>query len=347
MNNLKPNISIELCSGIHEHDMDLMFIEEFCSSTSFTNLFMSKIGETDFQILRIIHSQYEEGNGIDVETQARMVRNENAEIDGRGESDITIIYSSNNKTKALLIEDKINACQQPDQYERYLARGRKAIRNGDYESFEVFLVAPESYYAPEYQHKVTYEEIKTYFDQENSLRSIYKSVLISKALEKKSHSHIIIPAEDVMDFYDSYVRFVKDNHPTLPLKTKANEMRGSKSNWVFYESDIPNVKLIHETLREHISIQIDYGKDNADFKNNMVKQWLDDNMPSLSSLGFSYNPNKSSVSLKLKVKILHTGLSIYEQIDNAEESFEALEKAIAFLRDLRSKGFAEFLSVIK
>lgn len=41
--------AIELCSGIREHDMDLMFIEEFSSSESFASLFMSKIGVLIFR----------------------------------------------------------------------------------------------------------------------------------------------------------------------------------------------------------------------------------------------------------------------------------------------------------
>ncbi len=344
MVNVKHTPQVELCSGIHEHDMDLMFVEEFVCSSTFANLFMSKIDVTDYQILKIVHSQYEEGNGIDVDTQARMVHNDKAEVDSRGESDITVIYTSCGTTRALLIEDKINACQQPNQYERYLARGRKAIKDGLYDVFDVFLVAPESYYAPEYDKKVTYEEINAYFEQDNTLRSVYKLALISKALEKKSRSGIIIPAEDVMDFYDGYVRFVHDNHPNLPLLTRADQLRGSKSNWIYYESGIPKVKLIHQALRECVSIQIKYDKENADAKNRQLRQWLDNNVPLPD--GMIYDKHSSSVSLKLRVPMLNTGDSIYNQIDKAEECFETLEKAMAFLNELRSKQLADLLSSI-
>ena len=340
--------AVELCSGIREHDMDLMFIEEFCSSESFASLFMSKIGVTDFQIVKLIHSQYEEGNGIDVETQSRMVCNDSVEVDSRGESNITVIYTSNNQTKALLIEDKINAAQQPNQYERYLARGRKAMSDGLYESFEVFLVAPESYYAPEYKNKLTYEEVKAYFEKCNSSRSAYKIALISKALQKKSRSNIIIPSEVVMDFYDGYVRFVHDNHPNLPLISKADQLRGSKSNWVYYDSYIPNVELIHQALRRNVSIQINYGKEYADLKEKKVNEWLRNNKPELLSIKeVTVNANKASLSIKHESPLLNTGDSIYNQIDKAEESFEIIEKAIELLKELKNKGFAEFLSSIR
>jgi hypothetical protein len=347
MVNVKHTPQVELCSGVHEHDMDLMFVEEFVCSSTFADLFMSKIDVTDYQILKVVHSQYEEGNGIDVDTQARMVCNDNVEVDSRGESDITIIYTSCGKTKALLIEDKINACQQPNQYERYLARGRKAVKDGLYEAFDVFLVAPESYDAPKYGKKVTYEEIKAYFELDNTLRSVYKLTLISKALEKKTYSGIIIPDEKVMDFYDGYVKYVHDNHPNLGLITQAGQERGSKSNWFQYESNISNVDLIHQTLRECISIQINYGKENSEKKNAILSKWFAENMGDLESqYGFKYKVNKSSVSLKLRVPMLNTGDSIYNQIDKAEECFEALEKAIAFLYELRNKQFANMLSSI-
>lgn len=348
MENINYTPKVEFCSGIREHDMDLMFIEEFSCSEAFANLFMSKIGITDFQIVKLVHSQYEEGNGIDVETQSLMVCNDNIEVDSRGESDITVIYTSHDQTKALLIEDKINATQQPNQYERYLARGRKTMNEGLYDGFEVFLVAPESYYAPEYKNKVTYEEVKAYFEKCNSSRSAYKIALISKALQKKSHSGIVIPAENVMDFYDGYVRFVHDNHPTLPLDTQAGIVRGPKSNWFQYKSCIPDVDLIHQALRKNVSIQINKLKENDDVKKVKVIEWLKANKPELFSMRkVTINVNKTSLSIKHESPLLNTGDSIYNQIDKAEESFEIIEKAIELLKELKNKGFVEFLSRIR
>lgn len=332
-------VIVNFCSGVHEHDMDLMFMEEFCSSEVFTALFMDKIGVKDFAVTKVIHSQYEEGNGIDVATQARMMRQEDAEADSRGESDITVIYSHDGKTKALLVEDKINAGQQPGQRERYDARGRKAVADGVYDSFDVFLVAPAAYCANEYENKVTYEEIRQYFEAIGDGRSLYKVALIDKAIEKKqSHSAIIVPSEKVMDFYDGYVRYQKDNHSDLYLMTQAGQDRGSKSNWFKYSTGMGKVELIHQTLRKVVSIQINYGKDDSGIKARKLRQWLEGVLGNLGSLGLSFNPNKSSVSLKYNVPMLNTGESIYDQIDDADTCFEAIDVMADIVEKLRAAG---------
>ena len=58
-----------------------------------------------------------------------------------GESDITVIFSVGCKKHALLIENKIDAKAMPRQCERYFIRGNNGKANGDYDSFDVFIIA--------------------------------------------------------------------------------------------------------------------------------------------------------------------------------------------------------------
>ena len=145
-------------SDVLERNMDLLFLEEFVSSPEFLEIFISKINITKAQVLEIEHSKV------------------HSEF---GESDMTVIIETNGKRHGLLIEDKIDAIAMPEQYDRYVIRGNIGIENGDYESFDVFIVAPKKYLnenneAQKYPNKVTYEECDTLEDHGVHFRS-YRS----------------------------------------------------------------------------------------------------------------------------------------------------------------------------
>ncbi len=71
---------------VMERDIDYIIMEEFVSSKQFANIFLSKIGLTDSEILLLEHSK------TDVEL---------------GESDITIIVKNGDVKHGLLIENSL------------------------------------------------------------------------------------------------------------------------------------------------------------------------------------------------------------------------------------------------
>lgn len=111
-------------SDVSERDMDLLFLEEFVSSEEFLHIFLSKISLENANICSVEQSK------TDVQF---------------GESDMTVIVEKGSIKYGLLIEDKIDAIAMPNQSGRYMERGELGKKNGDYEQFFVFIVAPESY----------------------------------------------------------------------------------------------------------------------------------------------------------------------------------------------------------
>ena len=66
----------------------------------------------------------------------------------------------------ILIEDKIDAIAMPEQPERYIKRGNKAIKNKEYDVFYSFIVCPKKYYdnndaAKEYPFHILYGSLRS------------------------------------------------------------------------------------------------------------------------------------------------------------------------------------------
>ena len=147
-------------STVRERDMDLLFLESIVTDPGFCELVLEK---TDYahKPFRVLDAQLSR-----------------TEID-LGESDLTVILEIEGKRVGLLIEDKIDAIAMPDQYGRYLKRGDKGRRKGDWEEFIVYIFCPQKYYclnseAKKYMHFRSYEKFKKYFDEKDDILSQVK-----------------------------------------------------------------------------------------------------------------------------------------------------------------------------
>lgn len=112
-------------STVRERDMDLLFLESIVTDPGFCELVLEN---TDYaqKPFRILDAQLSR-----------------TELD-LGESDLTVILEIDGKRVGLLIEDKIDAVAMPDQYGRYLKRGEKGRRKGDWEEFIVYIFCPKN-----------------------------------------------------------------------------------------------------------------------------------------------------------------------------------------------------------
>ena len=156
-------------NDITERDMDLLFLEEFVCSAKFLEKFTNPIGIKDATVVSVYSSK------TDIVL---------------GESDMTIVVKSGDELIGLLIEDKIDAAAMPDQAARYNLRGQKGIKQGDFDRFYVFIIAPHDYLinnteAKKYPNKIEYETILSYFTELNDSRSLFKIQQIEQAIEKQ------------------------------------------------------------------------------------------------------------------------------------------------------------------
>ena len=148
---MENTVALYLNNTVSERDMDLLLAESALTDPCFCNLLVDKTnlrGKT----FRILSGELSKSDS------------------DLGESDVTLILEIEGLRYGFLIEDKIDATAMPDQHERYVKRGRKGVKNGDYADFRVFIFCPEKYYrnndeAKLYEHMLTYEECRDYFDE--------------------------------------------------------------------------------------------------------------------------------------------------------------------------------------
>ena len=158
---MEPTITLDT---VYERDMDLMLMRKLALEPEFLKqVFLSQVGleNCSMDSVGVSHSVFTED----------------------GETDIEVVLTlSDGRRVALLIEDKIDAQAMEQQADRYRIRGDKAVKEGKYEEYYVFITAPQKYLetnaeAKKYPHKVSYEAIR------EQLTAPFDKAVLDAALE--------------------------------------------------------------------------------------------------------------------------------------------------------------------
>lgn len=216
-------------STVRERDMDLLFLESIVTDPGFCALVLENTdyAQKPFRIL-----------------DARLSR---TELD-LGESDLTVILEIEGKRVGLLIEDKIDAVAMPDQYGRYLKRGEKGRRKGDWEEFIVYIFCPQKYYclnaeAKKYMHFRSYEIFKEYFDEKGDILSQVRSQQLEQAITKAKKPPEANVDQNANAFFKQYLQFQKEHYPTLDMRTS----KTSSGWWPHYGTRLGDTYIYHKT----------------------------------------------------------------------------------------------------
>lgn len=90
---------------------------------------------------------------------------------GEGESDIEFgVITADDERHLVLVENKIDAPKQPDQFQRYYNRGRFRTEREDWDSTSVCLLAPEAY--PDADDRESVDAVVTYEEVADILSSL-------------------------------------------------------------------------------------------------------------------------------------------------------------------------------
>lgn len=216
-------------STVRERDMDLLFLESIVSDPGFCSLVLEK---TDYanKPFRVLDAQLSR-----------------TELD-LGESDLTVILEIEGKRVALLIEDKIDAIAMPDQYGRYLKRGEKGLKKGDWEEFTVYIFCPDKYYrlnaeAKKYMHFLSYESCKDYFDGKSDILSRVRSQQLAQAITKAKKPPEANIDQNANAFFKQYLKFQREHYPTLDMRTS----KTSSGWWPHYGTRLGDTYIYHKT----------------------------------------------------------------------------------------------------
>ena len=109
-------------------------------------------------------------------------------VEDAGESDLVWrVKDQTGKFHMALIENKINAAEQPDQCARYSTRGDEYVAGGHTVDYCTVLIAPQDYWSPEsddYDIRVSYEMVRDYFQADTTERGQYLAGILQQAILK-------------------------------------------------------------------------------------------------------------------------------------------------------------------
>ena len=190
-----------------------------------------------------------------------------------GESDVTVIVEIEGVLHGLLIEDKIDASAQPDQHERYARRGDLGKKEGDYKDYSIFIFCPAKYYknnseAKLYEHVLTYEECKEYFDNKDDLLSSFRSQQLAQGISKAKRT----PSNEVdarsNAFLRQYIQYQREHYPSLDLSTREDRNGG----WTDFRTELGYVYINHKIQEGYVDLTFPRAADKIE-RVKLIADW--------------------------------------------------------------------------
>lgn len=225
---------------VWEQDMDLLILEEFFSDKTFARIFLDEIHLDDnYQVINVDHSM----------------------TDFHGEADMVLLLQYPDKKVCIFIEDKIDADPQPGQCKRYQDRADVGSSNHEYDSYYIFLAAPEDYHHAheenpdaQYCHRVTYEKMLEHFEKQDTNRAKFKAEIVKSAIAHKKAGYVVQENEAVTAFWKELRQFCLQEFPRLTM-LGTDGPKGSRARWPEFRTSISRVKVVYKSEKGCIDLQ--------------------------------------------------------------------------------------------
>ncbi len=168
--------------------------------------------------------------------------------DLHGESDLVWIVDSPIQGRLMgLIENKINAPAQTNQYKRYETRGDHYLEEGIAENYQVVLLAPEKYTSTEsaaYPIKITYESVVHWLASRTDERSVYLKSLYEIAINKTKA--LLIQDLEIVAWRYLVWELGRAEFPSLNIKDPSSET--GTDPWA--RISFPEYNIIYKTYKK-------------------------------------------------------------------------------------------------
>lgn len=307
---------------VYEHDMDLLFLEEFVCSDDFLQIFTEQIGIHNAKVLSVYSSK----------TDILL-----------GESDITVVLETNGEKIGLLIENKIDALAMPEQAARYALRGQKGVEKGDYDRFFVFIIAPKKYLlqnseAKKYPHSVEYERVLSYFENHKDSRSEFKIQQIRQAIDKQKKGYQVEMDKAVTEFWNNYLEYQRMHYPEVDFIYRG-EIKGANATWPRFRTVIDGLYLFHKSEFGFVDLTFD----NCGDKIVAVERLLSDTVGDYLKQGYSVHKTSKSAAIRIMVPITDFHRPFEEQSDKVETVFKSIKKMTELAKLLSYQGVMNLL----
>ena len=244
-----------------------------------------------------------------------------------GETDICVVLQIEDIRVGLLIEDKVDAIAMPEQYLRYRKRGERGIHKGKFDTYEVFIFCPQKYYennaeAKKYDHFISYEKIKDYFDSKSDVISAVRSQQLGQAIERAKKPPEINVDEAANLFFNKYKAYQKEYYPELDLRTS------NKSNgwWPHYSTRLGDVYLYHKRPEGFVDLTFPNAAKKMDVLHAMAFWLRNHDVSNVVAV-------KTGRSAALRIEVPKMPLkAVFENIDplDVKKAFDAIQVLVDF-----------------
>lgn len=308
-------------NGIIERDIDLLFLEEFISSSSFRTFFLETTERSP--VLQFIKAEVSVVDDTD------------------RESDLVVWFKDNSETKLVfLIENKVGALMQEKQADDYHKRGRHIVEGGGADEYITVLAAPKKYKSEQagiFNHRIDYEEIREWFKSSalSNDRKSYKLSLLQSAIDKQREQptfQITQPSEPVTEFWQDYWNFVVDHAPEFQMKKPSIAGKGTTYREFRRASGLPDgCVLVHKIRNEEGKSEksnVDYfdlqfSKTSiTDLKNRYEAKIKEGKKNGNIHNSVAIKKARNSASIRVEVPTLDVYKSLDQQLDSCNKAIK-------------------------
>jgi hypothetical protein len=299
--------------SILERDVDLILLEELMTDNSFCEWF---INELNLPKLVSVNGAWRSISDF-----------------GLGETDILFSYNTIDSKIFVLIENKLDASFQNDQYERYTKRANEYLNKKECDKSFAVLIAPNLYCEnqSDFEDFLTYETIASRLEFTGTKRNLFKSELLKIASEKLRRGYQPINSEPVQKFWHSYWNYKERIHPSLTMKKPG--IVPHNSDWpMLYDEDLKGITFYHKLGQGNTDANFRGFDDEIYFK---IKEILPKEM--------SLEKHSKSFSIRIKSGKIDRTKEFEIQVESVEKGLANLELIRDWIKENNILGSSNIL----
>ena len=298
------NRGLQIVESVLERDIDFLLVEELNVNVRFVHWLVYKIGLP----------------AVDTVSGAwRSITDY-----GLGETDILLSYYSKGNTVFILLENKLDASFQEEQHHRYIQRCEKYVDEGKCDIAVEVLVAPMEYCTKQsdFDNYITYEDISVWLVEAGDERSLYKSEILTIAVEKLRRGYAPLNSEVVQQFWHSYWSLKNEMLPEFKMKEPM--VVPVNSDWPVLSTDaLPNVRFYHKWKQGNVD---------ATFTGLLEQEILQ--LENKCSEPFMLIRHSASCSLRLKSEEIDRLESFDSQREKVLKGYECMRELKKYIHSL-------------
>jgi hypothetical protein len=308
-----------LCS-VDERDIDFILLEEFHSDATFTTWFVSmaaKQVDSTLQFRGAWHSV----------SDPKL-----------GESDIILLVRSGSTDTAILIENKIDASAQPDQAQRYTARGNSGTIGADWNRFFTCIVAPAKYLAADteassYGGQVSYEAIRDWLvtNTKQTARRDFRIKILNGAIEQNRRGRTRHLDERVATFFRAFWELANAEFPELDMHWSARA--AANNTWLEFRPQ--HLRDLHRKTRFYYKFDACVVDIEFHGLQGRLAELRKRNQPLLTDDVRLIPKGRGTAALSAKAPRMDSTSPFHEQIAQARTALETARKLSSILKHFR------------